>query len=298
MFLRTRGLQRCQQGAVYVEFLIAFLPVFLLFLGIVQLALVRAGQLVVREAAARACRTAIVILDDDPDRHGGLARGMLHGPPPPRGFFARVGEFFGIGSEPAQGADGSRLAAIRAAAYVPLAALAPPAEWAAGSLGKDAGDLKNAVTSSGTRMITGLAYNRVGAVVTLRAAPGSDDLASEPIAPDADVTVHVTYLYHCSVPLVSALVCRSLTQLLGGEAIDHALEDIASLREDPTRLGEVLENIESESDKVKHLARELARAEAPGALLGVLLGSGRFAVLEAEMTLPNQGARYHGGYGG
>jgi hypothetical protein len=280
---------------VYLEFLIAFFPVFLLFLGTVQLAFVRGAQLVVREAAARACRTAIVILDDDPARHS-TPRGSLNGPAAEVGFFSSMQNFLGLGEASEQGPAGSRLAAIRKAAYVPLAALSPPVDWILGTLGGSAADLNSAVTTDAARFMLGFgAYNLTGAMVTLRDAPGSDELASDPIAPDAKITVHVTYLYFCAVPLVSALICDSLPALLGGDTASAALD---RLREDPTAVLDVLEQLQEDVDDAQRLARELSRAEMPGLLAPVLLSSGRFTVLEAEMTLPNQGARYHGGYSG
>lgn len=286
-------LHRCDAGAVYVEFLIAFFPVFLLFLGTVQLAFVRGAQLVVREAAARACRTAIVILDDDPARHS-TPRGSLSGPAAAPGFFSRMQNFLGLSESAEQGPAGSRLAAIRKTAYVPLAALSPPMDWVMGTLGESASNLNNAVTTDAARFALGFGvYNLTGAIVTLRDAPGSDELASDPLAPDAKVTVHVTYLYYCAVPLVSALICDSMMSLLGGSTGNTAWE---RLREDPTAVLDVLEQLQEDVDDAKRLARELSRAEMPGLLAPVLLGAGRFAVLEAEMTLPNQGARYHGGY--
>jgi hypothetical protein len=287
-------LRRCDAGAVYVEFLIAFFPVFLLFLGTVQLAFVRGAQLVVREAAARACRSAIVILDDDPARHS-TPRGALNGPAPEPGFFARMQDALGLGEPAEQGSAGTRLAAIRKTAYVPLAALSPPMDWILGTLGESAGNLSAAVSTDAARFALGFGvYNLSGAIVTLRDAPGSDELVIEPIAPDAKITVHVTYLYYCAVPLVSALICDTLPSLLGGNATSDALD---RLREDPTAILDVLEQLQEDVDDAKRLARELSRAELPALLAPLLLGSGRFAVLEAEMTLPNQGARYHGGYG-
>ncbi|HEX2880182.1 MAG TPA: TadE family protein [Polyangiaceae bacterium] len=286
-------LRRCDVGAVYVEFLIAFFPVFLLFLGTVQLAFVRGAHLVVREAAARACRSAIVILDDDPDRHS-TPRGALNGPAPEPSFFASMQNALGLGEPAEQGPAGTRLAAIRKTAYVPLAALSPPIDWILGTLGESAGNLNAAVSTDAARFALGFGvYNLSGAIVTLRAAPGSDELATDPIAPDAKITVHVTYLYYCAVPLVSALICDSLPSLLGGNAASDALD---RLRADPTAILDVLEQLQEDVDDAKRLARELTRAELPALLAPLLLGSGRFAALEAEMTLPNQGARYHGGY--
>jgi hypothetical protein len=64
-------------GAVYVEFLLAVVPVFLSFLAICQLVLLSVAQLVVQHAATRAARTAIVVLEDDPEHHDQAPRGNL-----------------------------------------------------------------------------------------------------------------------------------------------------------------------------------------------------------------------------
>src|SRR5690606_6628936 len=47
-----------REGAAYVEFLLAFMPLFVLFLGIVQVSLLFAADLVVKHAAYRATRAA------------------------------------------------------------------------------------------------------------------------------------------------------------------------------------------------------------------------------------------------
>ena len=43
-----------EEGAAYVEFLLAFVPILTLFLGLVQIGLLYAGNLVVQHAAHRA----------------------------------------------------------------------------------------------------------------------------------------------------------------------------------------------------------------------------------------------------
>lgn len=59
------------RGAVFVEFLIAFLPVYVFFLCLVQLSLLFAVKLVTEHAAMNAARAAAVVLGDDPRRYGG-----------------------------------------------------------------------------------------------------------------------------------------------------------------------------------------------------------------------------------
>ena len=57
------SLSRDERGAAYVEFLIVFIPVFMMFLGMIQAAMMYAANLVVTHAANTASRAAIVVLD-------------------------------------------------------------------------------------------------------------------------------------------------------------------------------------------------------------------------------------------
>lgn len=68
-----RELVRTTKGAVYVEFLIAFLPLFVFFLSLCQLAYVQAAHIVVQHAAVMATRAAAVVLPDDPAMYDGEA---------------------------------------------------------------------------------------------------------------------------------------------------------------------------------------------------------------------------------
>jgi hypothetical protein len=63
---RFEELVRDTRGAVYVEFLIVFLPMFVLFMSLVQFAFVEVANLVTKHAAVTAVRAAIVVLPDDP----------------------------------------------------------------------------------------------------------------------------------------------------------------------------------------------------------------------------------------
>lgn len=75
----NQGLDRSRAGGVYVEFLIAFLPIFFFFLGLVQLAFVQVANLVVKHAATKAVRAAAVVLPDDPQFYGGVPVGSFTG---------------------------------------------------------------------------------------------------------------------------------------------------------------------------------------------------------------------------
>lgn len=59
------------QGAVFVEVLIAYLPVVFVFLGTWQLVELWAAHLLLERAASAAARAAAVVLPDDPARYAG-----------------------------------------------------------------------------------------------------------------------------------------------------------------------------------------------------------------------------------
>lgn len=88
--------RRGESGVVYVEFLIAFLPLFVFFSGLVQLGALELANLVVKHAAVTAARAAIVVLPDDP------------------AFYDQV---------PVNRAEGKRLSDIQRAATMPLSAI-------------------------------------------------------------------------------------------------------------------------------------------------------------------------------
>ena len=71
--LAASALWRDTRGAIFVEFLIAFLPVFTFFLCLLQLGLLFAVRLVVEHAATNGARAAAVIIGDDPKRYGNEA---------------------------------------------------------------------------------------------------------------------------------------------------------------------------------------------------------------------------------
>jgi hypothetical protein len=58
----ARRLAREDRGAVYVEFLIGFMPVFVFFLGVWQLGMLYVGRIVVGHAAMATARAAAVVV--------------------------------------------------------------------------------------------------------------------------------------------------------------------------------------------------------------------------------------------
>jgi len=75
--LRRRRAGRRAAGAVYVEVLVAIIPVLIFFFGLLQLALLHTARLVVRHAAQRAVRSAVVVLEDDPARFDNQGQGEV-----------------------------------------------------------------------------------------------------------------------------------------------------------------------------------------------------------------------------
>jgi hypothetical protein len=65
---RRHALAACE-GAIFVEFLIAFLPVYVFFLCLLQLGLLFTVKLLTEHAAVSAARAAAVVLADDPKRY-------------------------------------------------------------------------------------------------------------------------------------------------------------------------------------------------------------------------------------
>lgn len=278
------------RGVVYVEFLIAFFPLLLLFLAVCQLALIASARLVVQHAALATARSAIVLLEDSPDEFGGAKKGELTTQPgkakaTPETALRALGvdvpetaasSWFGgtydnataaIDARPQQGA---RMQTIRIAGYLPLLALAPRPDALGPSSDPSLGDSLPAGFEG--RFSFGLRWTRAASVITLHDIPGTEQLAAEPIDHKAPVTVRVTYLFQCAVPFVRALICDTFASLLTPPKPFFGPTAAAE-----TRAG---------------LIRRLQLAEAAGDLTQLASAGSRFTVLTAETTLPNQGADY------
>ncbi len=75
----TRSALLGTRGAVMVEFLAAFLPIFIMFECLVQLAGLFTAKLVVEHSAATAARAAVVVLDDNPKYYDDVEVGEATG---------------------------------------------------------------------------------------------------------------------------------------------------------------------------------------------------------------------------
>ncbi|MBI5537777.1 MAG: hypothetical protein HY898_33945 [Deltaproteobacteria bacterium] len=74
-----RRLWRDRRAAIYVEFLIAFLPMFIFFMCLLQMAGVHMAKLDTLHAAETGVRAAIVVLPDDPAQYSHVAVGNIDG---------------------------------------------------------------------------------------------------------------------------------------------------------------------------------------------------------------------------
>lgn len=264
-----RFLARDPRGAVYVEFLAVIFPLLFLWLGIAQLAFVGIAKLVVEHAAVTACRAAVVVLDDDPKHYAGAPRGELfqgedERTNPFRSLVARIG-LPGIPALGAKRSAGARYAAVRAAAYLPLLAVAPdPRHFAGGP------NLERAVRGRARRFAFGFLALPALTAVTFPASPGSESLRSD-LRGATEITVRITHLHVCAIPLASRVLCRRWN-----EAIDRGA------------LGDLFDESPSRDAR----AREMEHAELDAVGLLASASSARFFPLRAEATLSNQIAPY------
>ncbi len=202
------------RGAVYVEFLLVFLPVFLLFLCILELGFLYTGRLVAQHAATRAARAAVVILDDDPAFYGGEARDSIdtNGTSISDSAIEAFMDGAGFGGTATRPAGAPRFSDIRSAASIPLLAVAPSDAQLSTALG-DGDSVRNAIGLGPGRATSGAeAYNEAAMAVTFPTAPAANTFRTN-FERDDLITVRVTYLMHCSVPLVPVLMCHEPSDL-------------------------------------------------------------------------------------
>jgi hypothetical protein len=180
-----RSLASASRGAVTLEFLLAFMPIFALFLGVLQLALIAAAKLVVRHAAVTAARAAVVVLEDDTRHYHDVERRRID-------------------------AGSPRMVAIRSAAHGPLTAIAPGALLQARILGNQRStSAEVAVGDQASRMAIAPLYLPLATAVTFPVSPGGVELQERSV--DADpVIVRVTHLMPCAVPIANRLLCDAL----------------------------------------------------------------------------------------
>ena len=218
-----------QRGVVFLEFLIAFVPVWTFFVCALQLAFIAQANLMVKHSADSAARSAVVVLPDDPSEYGGepemsVERNRVVG----SGIAATLGR---VGSTLRTNPDSasvvsafsdttianlgrSRLNTIRLAAHIPLMPLAPV------NLGRDSQPSIAKAIGSSRKLVTALYYQPFALAVTF---PG----LQEGVATGPEITVRVTYAYQCTVPLARRLLCRAFGDLEAKDEFDEAFFPLA-----------------------------------------------------------------------
>ena len=273
--MRRQKLIEDQRAAVYFEFLVVFLPVFLLFLGMTQVSLLLGARLVVQHASVQAARSASVVLPDDPAYHGDTRRDQADF----REFALGTDE--GIAGAAIRtlkrlaailyGADipdnitatgDPRMNAIRLAAYKVLLPLSPPLR---GHMSSDM-TVAEAVGGAGERIVSSLLFVTYGAAVTFPSRPGGyaatrgTQTFTYRRGDRNELTARVTFLMHCAVPFARDVLCNELARTYRQSAAGQ---------------------------------RELSAALIPIARLPLsLIGSAKFYILRGESTVLYQGAAY------
>jgi hypothetical protein len=298
---RRTGLGEDQRGAAYVEFLIAFIPLFVLFMGMVQMALMYAGDLVVQHAATRAARAAVVVLDDDPQYYEGASRRQIDrsGTSSEDAIGGVLDLLGGGGASPGGGggaSGGPRISAIRRAASMPLMAISPSFDQLMGS----DESVRSAVGSPESRAATGaLAYNDAAMGITFPAAPRATSYRSSwPPSRNVQVTTRVTYLFHCGVPLANRLMCETYPSLRLGPAAAVVEGIISDLGDGSLSFDEAMRRLRRANESRRRHERDeeaIAELESAGSsdLMYLTWATGsRFKVLRGEATMPLQYASY------
>lgn len=322
---RQRNLLTDTGGAAYVEFLITFIPIFLMFLGMVQMALMFAGGLAVQRAASAAARAAMVVLDDDPRHYGGEDRMTVEGTGGTPSAESAILDFLssrGLGGGESGGGSGppdvsgARLRAIRNAASIPLMAVSPTPgaiiqSSSEQSVASAIGSPSSALHMPASRAAFALLYNRAAMVVSFPDGPGSGGYVtsweggelSDGVPPQA--RVRVTYLFHCAVPLANKLMCSDALYLAFGSnasAAAAAARRVAS-GGSPWEAAETFmreRDTLSEREDRDSIPLEELRSQDATSWLGLAIGvssiiggpNPRFKVIAAEAQLPIHYANY------
>lgn len=218
-----------RRGVVFLELLVAFVPMWTFFLCILQLAFIGHADLIVKHSADSAARSAAVVLPDDPNEYGGEAKmSVARNAVTAADLGLALGQ---IGSAAQVGASGvglsrafssaalmnigrSRLNTIRLAAHVPLMPLAPE------NVGRDSQPSIAKAIGSQRRLLTALYYQPFALAVTFPGLQGG--VANEP-----EITVRVTYAFQCTVPLARRILCHSFADLDSREEIGAAFFPLA-----------------------------------------------------------------------
>lgn len=286
--MTTKSLMKDQKGVAYAEFLIAFPPILVLFLCLVQLSLMYVGKLAVRHSANRAARAAVVVIPDDPQYYDGeeVNRVDYHD----SGTSTPSDSFFGAGA--AMGGGSPRIRAIRSAAYIPLTPLAPSVE----AMLEDE-SVRSAFDRGVLDAIAGaFVYNRGATAVSFPQEPGSQTFR-ESFEQNELITTRVTYFFNCGVPIVNRFMCDGALDLLlaaPSAVVEGVLGSVTGeARDDIIETGfDWYRDLFEGREAIQNGIEEMQFAEAPWLITPWAVTGGRFAILRAEAVFPNQGAGF------
>lgn len=222
-----RELFRHRDGSVFVEFLVAFIPLWIFFLCVVQLALIARASLMVRHAADAAARSAAVVLPDDPSEYAGEPEmSVARRPFTSDDLLGLLGQVVpktsGVPASPGQSrvalinAGRSRLNTIRLAAHVPLLSLAPR------PIGSHAQPSIRGALGEERGLLYATRYQPFALAVTFPDVEG--DTATGP-----EITVRVTYAYACIVPIARNILCDPFGDLPSRGDYQRAFLPVLSL---------------------------------------------------------------------
>ncbi|MBI5512358.1 MAG: pilus assembly protein [Deltaproteobacteria bacterium] len=308
----ARSLVRDTSGAVYVEFLVAFMPFFIMVLGMMQEALLYSAHLVVQHAATTAARSAMVVMPDCEYRYGGAAQhdanGGGRGDDPVSaltGFLGGGGGgAFGLGggSSDLYPSGGARLDAIRFGASVPLLATSPSLDELLGDRDPRRNSVQNAIGGTSSQLARlafgAVAYNNAAMSVTFPRVPRANGGLQTRLTPRGQLTARVTYLYHCGVPIVSAMACDNAAQLYSGvpiRQIEESTRILSGGRWTVVEAASIARRVEAARSRLAIARPALldemrgARSGSAGSAVLLVATGGNFSVLRADATMPNQG---------
>ncbi len=218
-----------QSGVVFLEFLIAFVPVWTFFLCVVQLSFIAHADLMVKHSADSAARSAVVVLPDDPNEYGGepemsVGRNRVTASDIGRAL-GRVGSALrdrpttdsvvsAFSEETFANLGRSRLNTIRLAAHIPLMPLAPV------NVGRDSQSSIAKAIGGERRLLSALYYQPFAVAVTFPGLRGA-------VATGPEITVRVTYAYQCTVPLARTILCQAFGDLEARDELSEAFFPLA-----------------------------------------------------------------------
>ncbi len=302
-----RPLRSDTRGAIYVEFLIAFIPFFVMVLGMMQIALMYSARLIVQHAAATSVRSAMVVFADCEYRYGGAPQNVVNGGGRGDDPISALTGLFGAGGVPGglfpsggSGSGGARLDAVRFAANLPLTATAPSIEQLRNGGNPRSQSLVDAIggqTSPAARLALGaLGYNNIALSVTFPRTPGVRNSFRDRFNNRDELTARVTYLFHCGVPIVNRMACDDAIQLFTGVP----LRQMSELRETMARFNAGRSSFQELQTVIERVGIAQGRLQAArpgleelgtGSIVALGAAGGNYSVLRAEATLPLQGTQ-------